>query len=98
MARENLLSRPGRIDQAIEFPLPDEEARAKLTRLYARGPEVPQELLERIVSRTKGLSAAFIREFMRRCARFPIELSHGNILTQAAVDGAIEEMVFAVEH
>jgi cell division protease FtsH len=26
-----LVSRPGRIDQAIEFPLPDEEGRAKLT-------------------------------------------------------------------
>jgi SpoVK/Ycf46/Vps4 family AAA+-type ATPase len=32
-----LVSRPGRIDQAIEFPLPDEEGRAKLTKLYARG-------------------------------------------------------------
>src|SRR5207249_4641801 len=27
-----LASRPGRIDQAIEFPLPDEEGRAKLIR------------------------------------------------------------------
>jgi ATP-dependent 26S proteasome regulatory subunit len=28
-----LASRPGRIDQAIEFPLPDEGGRAKLVRL-----------------------------------------------------------------
>ena len=35
-----LVSRPGRIDQAIEFPLPDEEGRAKLTKLYARGLQV----------------------------------------------------------
>ncbi|HEY6347485.1 MAG TPA: AAA family ATPase [Bryobacteraceae bacterium] len=34
-----LASRPGRIDQAIEFPLPDEEGRTKLTRLYARPAE-----------------------------------------------------------
>jgi ATP-dependent 26S proteasome regulatory subunit len=34
-----LVSRPGRIDQAIEFPLPDEEGRAKLTKLYVRGHE-----------------------------------------------------------
>ncbi|HTS24708.1 MAG TPA: ATP-binding protein [Bryobacteraceae bacterium] len=27
-----LVSRPGRIDQAIEFPLPDEEGRSKLTK------------------------------------------------------------------
>ena len=90
-----LVSRPGRIDQAIEFPLPDEEGRAKLTKLYARGLEVSENLMERIVSRTKGVSAAFIKELMRRCAQFQIELSRGNILTQPAVDSALEEMLFA---
>jgi hypothetical protein len=89
-----LVSRPGRIDQAIEFPLPDEEGRAKLTRLYARGLEVSPELLERIVSRTKGVSAAFIKELMRRCAQFQIEFSSGQAVTQAAVDAALEEMLF----
>jgi hypothetical protein len=89
-----LVSRPGRIDQAIEFPLPDGEGRAKLTRLYARGLEVSPELLERIVSRTKGVSAAFIKELMRRCAQFQIEFSSGQILTAQAVDAALEEMLF----
>jgi ATP-dependent 26S proteasome regulatory subunit len=89
-----LVSRPGRIDQAIEFPLPDEEGRAKLTKLYARGLEISDELLEAIVSRTKGVSAAFIKELMRRCAQFQIESSAGNVLTQPAVDAAIEEMLF----
>lgn len=90
-----LVSRPGRIDQAIEFPLPDEEGRAKLTKLYARGLEVSEELMEAIVSRTKGVSAAFIKELMRRCAQFQIEFSHGKVLVQAAVDSALEEMLFA---
>jgi ATP-dependent 26S proteasome regulatory subunit len=90
-----LASRPGRIDQAIEFPLPDEEGRAKLTRLYARGLEISDEIMGRIVSRTKGVSAAFIKELMRRCAQFQIELSAGNVLTQGAVDAALEEMLFA---
>ena len=90
-----LVSRPGRIDQAIEFPLPDEEGRAKLTRLYARGLEISEELLQRIVSRTKGVSAAFIKELMRRCAQFQIEFSQGSIVTQRAVDAAIEEMLFS---
>src|SRR5581483_12015449 len=89
-----LVSRPGRIDQAIEFPLPDEEGRAKLTKFYARALEIPDELLERIVSRTKGVSAAFIKELMRRCAQFQIELSAGNALTERAVDAALEEMLF----
>jgi ATP-dependent 26S proteasome regulatory subunit len=90
-----LVSRPGRIDQAIEFPLSDEEGRGKLTKLYARGLEVSEDLMELIVSRTKGVSAAFIKELMRRCAQFQIEFSRGNLLTQPAVHAAIEEMLFA---
>jgi ATPase family associated with various cellular activities (AAA) len=89
-----LASRPGRIDQAIEFPLPDEEGRAKLTKLYTRGVEISQELMESIVSRTKGVSAAFIKELMRRCAQFQFELSKRTVLTEAAVDAALEEMLF----
>src|SRR5436309_5663098 len=90
-----LVSRPGRVDQAIEFPLPDEEGRAKLVKLYARGLEISEELMELVVSRTKGVSGAFIKELMRRCAQFQIESSHGNVLTQSAVDAAMEEMLFA---
>jgi ATP-dependent 26S proteasome regulatory subunit len=89
-----LVSRPGRIDQAIEFPLPDEEGRTKLTKLYARGLEISEDLIPRIVSRTKGVSAAFIKELMRRCAQFQLEFSGGKMLTQAAVDAALEEMLF----
>jgi hypothetical protein len=47
-------SRPGRIDQAIEFPLPDEDGRRKLVDLYARGLEVPPPLMDLIVRRTRG--------------------------------------------
>jgi ATP-dependent 26S proteasome regulatory subunit len=89
-----LISRPGRIDQAIEFPLPDEVGRAKLTKLYARGLKISDELIELIVSRTKGVSGAFIKELMRRCAQFQIEFSGGAILAQPAVDAAVEEMLF----
>jgi hypothetical protein len=89
-----LASRPGRIDQAIEFPLPDEEGRSRLTKLYARGLKISEELMEPIVSRTRGVSAAFIKELMRRCAQFQLELSKGTVLTQAAVDAALEEMLF----
>jgi len=31
---------------------------------------------------------------MRRCAQFQIESSRDNVLTQASVDAAIEEMLF----
>jgi SpoVK/Ycf46/Vps4 family AAA+-type ATPase len=84
-----------RIDQAIEFPLPDGEGRAKLTKLYARGLQIPDDLLDLIVRRTKGVSGAFIKELMRRCAQFQIETSGGKLLAQASVDAALEEMLFA---
>ena len=89
-----LASRPGRIDQAIEFPLPDEEGRAKLAKLYARGLDISEELMGVMVSRTKGVSAAFIKELMRRCAQFQIESSGANTLSQPAMDAALEEMLF----
>jgi hypothetical protein len=90
-----LVSRPGRIDQAIEFPLPDDEGRAKLTKLYARNLQISEEILDLIVVRTKGVSAAFIKELMRRCAQFQIETSAGDALSMSAVDSALEEMLFA---
>ena len=48
-----LASRPGRIDQAIEFPLPDEEGRAKLVRLYSRQVDVPDEVVQAVVKKTE---------------------------------------------
>jgi ATP-dependent 26S proteasome regulatory subunit len=90
-----LVSRPGRIDQAIEFPLPDDEGRAKLTRLYARGLEIPADLIDVIVRRTERVSASFIKELMRRCAQSQIESAAGNVLTLAAVDAALEEMLLS---
>jgi len=89
-----LVSRPGRIDQDIEFPVPDEEGRAKLTKLYARGMQISDDLLSLIVRRTRGVSAAFIKELMRRSAQFQLENSRGKLLEQSAVDAALEEMLF----
>ena len=88
-----LASRPGRIDQAIEFPLPDNEARQRLARLYACGLEMPAPVAEAIVRKTDGASAAFIKELMRRAAQFLLE-SGGGRLEPAHVDAALEEMLF----
>lgn len=89
-----LAARPGRIDQAIAFPLPDDEGRAKLVRLYARGLELSAPLLAVIVRRTQGASPAFIKELMRRSAQFQFEQGDDPRLRPAAVDAAIEELVF----
>ncbi|HUE72809.1 MAG TPA: ATP-binding protein, partial [Pirellulaceae bacterium] len=68
-----LASRPGRVDQAIEFPLPNEEGRRKLIHLYSRGMRISEEIVANIVRRTSRVSAAFIKELMRRSMQFQLE-------------------------
>jgi AAA+ superfamily predicted ATPase len=63
-----LAARPGRIDLAIEVPLPDEECRRRLIALYGRGLKLELADPEVWVRRTKGVSAAFIRELLRKAA------------------------------
>jgi hypothetical protein len=88
-----LASRPGRVDQAIEFPLPDEEGRTKLVRLYARGMEVPEEVLRATVLRTEGVSASFIKELMRRSAQCHLERDGEEALALADVEAALDELL-----
>ncbi|MEZ5832462.1 MAG: AAA family ATPase [Dongiaceae bacterium] len=64
-----LANRPGRIDQAIEVPVPDAPSRGKLVRLYAYGMTLSDALVADAVTRTDGVSAAFIKELMRRVAQ-----------------------------
>jgi hypothetical protein len=91
---EALTSRPGRIDQAIEFPLPDEDGRRKLIHLYGGGLKIDEELLTLLVQKTKGGSGAFIKELMRRSAQFLIETG-AQSLTNRHVESALDEMLFS---
>ena len=72
-----LAGRPGRIDQAIEVPLPDEIGRRKLVQLYGRGLPLGDAVVDEAAQRTKGVSAAFIKELMRRIAQASIARDGG---------------------
>lgn len=63
-----LAQRPGRVDEAVELPLPDAEGRLRLLNLY--GAELGLEFGsdDPLVAETEGVSAAFIRELLRRAA------------------------------
>src|SRR4029077_9194175 len=63
-----LAARPGRIDLAVEVPLPDAECRRRLFDLYARGLRLAVSDMDRLVARTEGVSGAFIRELLRKAA------------------------------
>ncbi len=89
-----LAARPGRIDQAIEFPLPDAGCRDQLVRLYSARLQVSDELCEAIVNRTDGVSASFIKELMRRAAQYAIQSANGAFVTLDHVEAALGEMLF----
>ena len=94
-----LAARPGRIDQAIEIPLPDEECRHRLIELYARGIDLRLGDRASLVRRTEGVSAAFIRELLRRGTVLALERTPDCINGQPIavedihVDDALTELV-----
>jgi ATP-dependent 26S proteasome regulatory subunit len=67
-----LAARPGRVDLAAELPLPDAEARRRLVRLY-QGNLVLDLAGESIIERTEGVTAAFLKELLRRAALLSCE-------------------------
>jgi hypothetical protein len=63
-----LAARPGRIDLAVELPLPDAQGRHRLLQLYARGLELQDVDLDAIVARTEGATPAYFKELLRKAA------------------------------
>lgn len=95
---EALSARPGRIDQAIEFPLPDARGRERLMQLYAYGAKMAAEVTANAVKQTEGVSGSFIKELMRRAIQFNLECRLGAStaeVLQNDVDQAIEEMLWS---
>ena len=90
-----LSARPGRVDQAIEFPAPDEEGRYKLIDLYAKGVSLSEAVKAVIVRRTDGVSAAFIKELMRRTVQFHLERNTDAGIEVQDADRALDEMLFS---
>ena len=88
-----LAARPGRVDQAIEIPLPDEDCRRRLFELYADGLELEVDDLEPLIRRTEGASGAFIRELLRKSALIAADEGDGLVVRDAHLDEAIRELV-----
>ncbi|MDN3273882.1 ATP-dependent Clp protease adaptor ClpS [Frankia sp. RB7] len=90
-----LAGRPGRIDQAIEVPLPDEPGRGKLVRLYGKGLPLDDAVITEAARRSEGTSCAFIKELMRRLAQASLARDGGNSVTSADIDEALDDMLFS---
>jgi ATPase family protein associated with various cellular activities (AAA) len=63
-----LAERPGRVDLAAELPLPDDDARRALIRLYQGGLVLDGVDLDAVIARTGGVTAPFLKELLRKAA------------------------------
>jgi hypothetical protein len=88
-----LAARPGRIDQAIEIPLPDAACRLRLFEFYGRGLELRLTHLDRFVERTEGASAAFIRELIRKAALIAADEQGEFVVEDRHLDDALNDLV-----
>jgi ATP-dependent Clp protease adapter protein ClpS len=89
-----LASRPGRIDQAIEVPVPNDIGRRKLVQLYGAGLPLGDAVVREAAERTRGVSAAFIKELMRRVAQASITRNGGATVEPTDISEALDDMLF----
>jgi ATP-dependent 26S proteasome regulatory subunit len=71
-----LAQRPGRVDLAVEIPLPDEASRRRLNRLYARDLPFTPSALDAAAERSEGTTASFAKELMRRAVLTAADAGH----------------------
>lgn len=82
MLERALAQRPGRVDLAVDIPMPAQAERVALIKLYARGIPLSPNAIENAAARTEGTTASFARELVRR----------------AVVAGALEGVPVADHH
>ncbi|MFH8371675.1 AAA family ATPase [Streptomyces sp. NPDC018031] len=68
-----LAQRPGRVDMAVEIPLPDGPGRRRLLELYGGPLGLDGDTMEEVVARTEGTTASFTKELVRRTVLFAAE-------------------------
>ena len=87
-----LAARPGRVDLAVEIPLPDAAARRRLLELYAGGLELEGVDLDAVVARTEGMTASFFKELLRKAALASVDADRVTV-ARADLDAALDELL-----
>ncbi|MBA2278775.1 MAG: 26S protease regulatory subunit [Chloroflexia bacterium] len=87
-----LAARPGRVDLAVELPLPDAEGRRRLLELYTRGLDLHEVELDAIVAQIEGASPAYIKELVRKAALLAATEGEHLVLTAAHFETALAEL------
>jgi hypothetical protein len=86
-----LSQRPGRVDLAVEVPLPDAAGRARLLTLYGPAIELSQEVVDEVVAMTEGTTASFAKELVRRAVLLAAE--NGSTPGDAELRAAAEDLL-----
>lgn len=90
-----LAARPGRVDLAVDVPLPDAPARRALFAMYSAGLPLSQDAVDAAADRAEGVTASFAKELIRRSAlRAALD---GRSVTDADLATALDEMLAASE-
>ena len=82
-----LAARPGRVDLAVEIPLPDADCRRRLFDLYARGMALELADRDAVISRTNGVTASFFRELLRQALLEAVEHDSGVVRDEHVAAG-----------
>ncbi|WP_433221237.1 AAA family ATPase [Dactylosporangium sp. CS-047395] len=90
-----LAQRPGRVDLAVEIPLPDEDSRRRLLRLYARSLPFTPPALDHAAARASGVTASFVKELLRRAVLVAAEA--GSDPDDTHLVTALDEMLSQAE-
>lgn len=91
-----LAARPGRVDQAVYFPLPDRDCRRRLFKHFGVGLDLSGVDTEPLLDRTDGASPAFISELFRKSALMAAERGEKSDplkVTTADFAAAVRELV-----
>jgi ATPase family associated with various cellular activities (AAA) len=91
-----LAERPGRVDLAAELPLPDAGARRQLIRLYQGNLELDLADADGLIERTEGVTAAFLKELLRKAAVLSCEADPGDgpiRVTGAHLAAALDQLL-----
>jgi hypothetical protein len=77
-----LAARPGRIDEAVELPLPDADGLRRLLALYSEGLDMRVSDLDAVIDRLDGATPAHIKELLRKAALVSAEEREGPIVVE----------------
>jgi hypothetical protein len=75
--------------------LPDAECRRRLVRLYGQGLTLELTRPDALIDRTQGVSAAFMRELLRRAAALAAEDGAPIVVRDRHIDDALRDLLVA---